>query len=63
MISEENFLLESRHRRITKTVRLDVRLLKLIPKDQGISDVLNLALRNFLKERGLLEGFTSKHTT
>ena len=63
MTAEENFLLESRHRRITKTVRLDERLLRLIPKDQGISDVLNLSLLKFLKERNLLEGFEKEHIT
>ena len=45
----EKWLAESRHYRETKTVRLDTRLLKLIPKDQGISDVLNLALNYYLR--------------
>ena len=31
MSAEEIFLLESRHNRVTKTVRLDERLLRLIP--------------------------------
>jgi len=62
MTAEENFLLESRHHRITKTVRLDERLLRLIPKDYGISDVLNLSLLKFLVERGLLESLKKKYT-
>ncbi len=50
--SEEEvlWLIQSKAYRKTRTVRLDERLVKNIPKMQ-LSDYLNLALKRFLEER------------
>ena len=50
--SEEEvmWLIDSRNRRETRTVRLDRRLTQHI--SGGLSDILNLALKRFLEEKG-----------
>ena len=54
MSSEENWLMVSRSRRVTKTVRMDKELVALIPPTRGmLSDMVNLGLKRILIERGL----------
>jgi len=49
--AEEEWLIASRRRRKTKTVRLDTTLIAQIPG--GLSDILNLALKRYLEEKAL----------
>jgi len=49
-IQEEDWLIESRARRITKTVRLDTTLIEGIKRGQ-LSDILNLSLKRYLEAK------------
>ncbi len=48
--NEVDWLILSRGRRVTKTVRLDRELIKDIKKGQ-LSDILNLSLRRYLEAK------------
>ena len=61
-MNDETWLMLSRTRRITKTVRIDEQLLEKIPKVKGaISDMINLGLKMAI-ESGQYEDYLNQRT-
>lgn len=51
-MADNTWLILSRTRRVTKTIRLDSQLLEKIPKNKGaLSDMINLGLKKFIESK------------